>query len=114
MTEVLIALAILGIVAIVFLTGIATIIKAVNISDEQAIAENLVRSEIEYIKGAAYQYDTTTYPIDPELIVPGRWTVTVTGVEPVHATDDGIQIITVNASHDDEVILSLQIYKVDR
>jgi len=110
----LIALAILGIVAIVFLTGMATIIKAVGISEEQAIAENLVRSEVEYIKGVAYQYDTLTYSIDPGLTIPERWTVTVAGVEAVHATDDGLQKVTVTASHDGEVILSLQMYKVDR
>jgi len=92
----------------------ATIIKAVTISDEQAIAENLVRDEVEYIKGIAYQYDTLTYPVDPALTIPNRWTVSVSAVEAVHATDDGLQKVTVTASHDDEAILSLEIYKVDR
>jgi len=35
-------------------------------------------------------------------------------VELVHATDDGIQNVTVTAEHNGKTILSVQLYKVDR
>ena len=45
--ETLVALDILGIISVAFLSGLATTTKATFSSDEQAIAESLVRSEIE-------------------------------------------------------------------
>ena len=112
--ETLVALAILGVAAVTFLSGLATVTKATVVTDEQAIAESLVRAEAEYVKSYPYQYEATEYPVDPGLTTPSGWTVPPPVVELVHATDDGVQKVTVTAEHNGDALLSLEIYKVDR
>jgi len=112
--ETLVALAILGLVAAAFLYGLATASKATIIANEQTIAESLVRSEIEYVKNCDYQYLASEYPIAPALTIPEGWTVPPPVVELVHATDDGIQKVTVTAEYNGETIFSVVVYKVDR
>ena len=112
--ETLVALAILGLIAVAFLSGLATVTKATFIADERATAESLVRSEVEYVKNCAYQYLASEYPVDPALTIPEGWAVPPPVVELVHATDDGIQKVTVTAEHNGETIISIEIHKVDR
>lgn len=112
--ETLVALAIVGVVAVTFLGGVGTATKATVISNEQATAESLVRSEIEYVRKCAYQYDASVYAVDPALTIPQGWAVPPPVVELVHATDDGIQKVTVTAEHNGDTILSVAMYKVDR
>jgi len=112
--ETIIALALLGIIVVAFLSGLGTATKAVVINSEQATAESLVRSEIEYVKKYPYQYDTSEYPVAPALTIPEGWNVPPPVVESVHANDDGIQKITVTAERNGEAVLSLVTYKVDR
>ena len=52
--EVLIALVILGIIAIAFLGGLATTSKAVLVADIRTTAESLARSQMEDVKNQAY------------------------------------------------------------
>lgn len=53
--EVLIALAILGLVAVAFLSGLTTASRALLIADERTTAESLARSQMEYVKSQGYQ-----------------------------------------------------------
>ncbi len=112
--ETLVALALLGIVAVAFLSGLATSLKSSFISNEQALAESLIRTEAEYVKTYPYQYYATEYPVDPGLTIPASWTIPPPVVEPVHATDDGIQKVTVAVEHNGEEIFTLEIRKADR
>jgi len=112
--ETVMAIAILGLVAVAFLSGMATTINATVITEKQATADSLVRSEMEYVKNCAYQCDAGEYPVDPTLAIPGHWAMPPPTVEAIHATDDGIQKITVTAKYDGETILSVTMYKVDR
>jgi len=112
--ETLVALGIFGLVAVTSLSGMATITQGNVIASERATAESLVRSEIEYVKRCAYQYDASEYPIDSTLTIPQGWSLAPPAVEPVHATDDGIQKITITAEHNGKSVLSIEIYKVDR
>ncbi len=112
--ETVVALALLGIVGLAFLTGLATSSRATVITNERATAESLVRSQVEYVKNYDYQYDVTEYPVDPALLIPASWTVPPPLVELVHATDDGLQEVTVSAEHNGETVLSVTIYKVYR
>ncbi len=50
----MVALAILGLVGVAFLSGLATTSKAVMISQENVTAESLAKSQIEYIKAQSY------------------------------------------------------------
>ncbi len=112
--ETIVALALLGIIAASFLGGIGTATKATMIVDEQATAESLVRTEIEYIKNYAYQYDPTEYPVDPSINFSGGWSMPNPAVEALHGTDDGIQKVTIIVRRDGKDKLSALIYKVDR
>lgn len=112
--EVLLGIVILGVVAVTFLGGVGTGTQATIITKEQSVAESLVRSEAEYVKGCAYQYDASEYPVDSTLTIPEGWTVPPPAVEPVHGSDDGIQEVTVTAQHQGKNILSIVIYKVAR
>ena len=122
--ETLVALAILGLVAVAFLSGLSTAARATFIADEQATAESLGRSEIECVKSQEYetagQYqnrvqrygfvmptgyttDTTVNSIDPdtgETVPPGQ--------------DRGIQKITVTVEHNGNSIITIEGYKVAR
>lgn len=112
--ETIVALALLGIIAASFLGGIGTATKATMIVDEQATAEILARSEIEYIKNYAYQYDATEYPVDPSITFSGGWSMPDPTVEALHGTDDGIQKVTITVRRDGKDKLSALVYKVDR
>ena len=112
--ETLIAMVILGLVVSAFLGSLATASKTTGISNERAIAESLVRSEIEYVKNCTYQYLASEYPLNPDLSVPTGWTVPPATVELVHGSDDGIQKVTITAEHNGEAVLSVEIYKADR
>ena len=108
------ALIILGMVSVAFLSGTATMTRVTDITDDQAIAQSLVCSEIEYIKNLPYQYSASTYPVDPTLTIPDGWIVSPPVVGLVHATDDGIQSVNVTAERNGEVVFTVEIYKVDR
>ncbi len=76
--EVLIAVAILGVVAVVFLSSLATSSKATIIADEQTKAESLTRSELEYIKSQPFSetpwsYDVSTTGYSTDSSYPSWW-----------------------------------------
>ena len=112
--ETILALAILGLVAVAFLSGLGTSVKASMTTQERAVAESLARTEIEYIRNCTYEYDTDYYDVNPAIDIPEGWSMAPPVVEPVHETDDGIQKVTVGVKRNGETVLSLFIYKVDR
>lgn len=67
--EVLIALAILGVVAVAFLSGLSTSLKAVFISDERSTAVALAQGQMEYVKSEDYSAG---------IGYNGNWSYTVT------------------------------------
>ena len=122
--EVLVALALLGIIAVAFLGAMATASKALFIADERATAESLARSQMEYVKNQ--DYDKTNDPpvYQPLSDIPPGYSIDITAVrlDPEgdgtvvdgELDDDGIQMITVAVSHHGEPVLTLEGYKVDR
>jgi prepilin-type N-terminal cleavage/methylation domain-containing protein len=52
--EVLIAIALIGIVSVAILGAISTSSKTVSLADERTTAESLARKQMEYIKGQGY------------------------------------------------------------
>ncbi|MBE9482951.1 MAG: type II secretion system protein, partial [Chloroflexi bacterium] len=75
LVEVLVALALLGIIGAAFLGGIATASKAILIADKRTTAESLARSQMEYVKEQPY---ITADNYDPG--VPGSGEVTYLGI----------------------------------
>ena len=119
--EVLIALAILGIVAAAFLSGLATASRAFYIADVRTTAESLARSQMEHVKNQPY--DTINVPpvYDEISGIPADFNIVTTAerLDPEGDTtsdDDGLQKITVTVSHLEvvNVKITLEDYKVDR
>ena len=113
--ETLLALTILGAVAVTFLSGLATGSKAAFINDERATTESLARSQMEWVKNADYVYSTTEY--SPAPIPNSRDYINYSALittEPLHNPDEGIQKITVTIKHSDKEVIKLEGYKADR
>ena len=113
--EVVIALALLGIIAIAVLSGLATASIALIIADERATAESLARSQMEYVKGIDYENEATSYPAAsiPQEHIDAGYAATITAL-PLHDPDEGIQEITVIVEYNDKDVITLEGYKVNR
>jgi len=113
--ETVMALTILSVIAVAFLSGLTTTSRAVFIADERTTAESLARSQIEWTKNVDYVYDATEY--SPAPIPGGRdyinYSATI-AAEPLRNPDDGIQKITVTVKHSGRGVIKLEGYKVDR
>ena len=141
--EVLVALALLGIIAVAFLGALSTASKAMIIADERATAESLARSQMEYVKNQEYSDVQWSYKVTDSsrtvLTSAPSWWDPVNDNPPLLSSnyagysveisaedfdadddgdidedDDGIQKITVAVSHHGEPVLTLEGYKVDR
>ena len=113
--ETVVALAIIGTVAVTFLSGLTTTFKAAFIADERATAGSLAQSQMEWAQNASYSYNATDY--SPATIPSAKdytnYSATI-AAEPLHDPDDGIQKITVTVKHSGEGVIKLEGYKVDR
>ena len=98
--ETVVALAILGTIAVVFLGGMIGTTKAASLSDEQTTAESLAQSQMEWTQNATYAYGATQYSTGP--LSSGRdyiaYSANIT-VQPLNNPDNGIQKITVAIQH---------------
>jgi len=134
--EVIIALAILGIVAVAFLGGLSTALHATFIADERSVAQSLATSQMEYVKSQGYITNDVQaeYPKLDSSDVPGGYNIKsldrngnvfddgvhIIGVPwdaangTVSSKDDGIQKVTVIIYHDTKKVLTLEDYKVNR
>jgi len=113
--ETVVALAILGVIAVAFLNGLTTTSKSVFIADEHTTAESLAQSQMEWVKNASYSYNATTY--SPAPIPSGKDYLnysTLITAEPLRSPDDGIQKIIVTIKRSDKGVTKLEGYKVDR
>ncbi len=113
--ETMVALALLGVIAVSFLSGLATTSKVTVIADKQNTAQSLARSQMEWVKKINYTYGTPEYP--PAEIPGGQDYIGYSAVivaEPLHNPDNGIQKITITIELHDEEVLKLEGYKVDR
>jgi prepilin-type N-terminal cleavage/methylation domain-containing protein len=112
--ENIVALALLGMVAVFFLSSIGTETKATVVANEQVTAESLARSQIEYLKACDYQYSAVEYTLDPMLEIPSGWSITNPTVEALHDADDGIQKVRFAVQRDGGGKFTVVMYKMDR
>ncbi len=110
LVESLVAVAILGIAAVAFVVALSTGSIAVREEYQEAVAQSLVRTQLEYIKGYSYDPSATTYPT---VDTPEGYTISV-GVSSIPDTDTDIQKIAVTISREGEDILIVEDYKVNR
>ena len=119
--ESLTAMAILGIVAILFLTGMSTSSKAIMVSQNRVVVESLAKSQLEYIRNQEYDVDNNP-PLYTELPaddIPANYAVTITAerLDPVDdgtENDDGLQKITIVVTHNGAPEFTLEGYKMNR
>jgi len=113
--EAVVALAVVGTIAVAFLNGLTMTSQAAFAADKHATAESLAQSQIGWAKSATYVYEATEYSTAP---IPSgedytNYSANITA-EPLNNPDDGIQKITVTVKYSDEEIFTLENYKVDR
>jgi len=131
--EVIVSLALLGMIAATFLGGLTSAYKIDVLASERTNAESLTRSELEYVKHSTYWPLGFTYdipgtpppwdaghdtlashydgysinmigaPIDPD-----------TGEELPAGIDHGIQLVTAEVYHQGNLVLTTSSYKVNR
>ncbi len=140
LVEVLIALAILGLIATVFIGAMYTSLQAARVTDERSTALTLAKSQIEFVKGQQdystvndWDYTVTTegwsadnppsWLIDKpfDYVVLSNeydgYSVTVTGQDDYAEHDwaeEGIRLLTATVEHHGESVLALSNYEVDR
>ena len=132
--EVLIALAIVGVIAIAFLSGLTTASMALIIADERATAESLARSQLESVKNQQYEsapeggattyYEITGIPagytIWSENRTPDQYVPSVLGIpwdsgnNTAVNEDNGLQRIKLVIMRDDKAVITMEGYKADR
>ena len=118
--ETLVAVAILGAVGVVFLSGLAASSKAVMVSQERVAAESLAKSQMEYVKSSTYDdvNNPPVYGVDPNLPIPDGYSISVSAERKDPAEDgpgdDGLQEITVTVDREGDTAFTLTAYKVDR
>jgi len=132
--EVLVALALFGIIAIVFAGGLGTASRAVFTADIRVTAESLARSQMEYVKNQEYHEARWCYIVDTKGSVkcglgdPPDWShyklepeyagySARIEAEEVYVGEDGIQQITVTVEHvsdESRRVIVLVGYNVDR
>lgn len=122
--DVLVGLAIVGVIAVPFLSGLFTISKAVAVNQESVAAESLAKSQIEYIRVQDYVAVDDYSPDDPdnryELIdIPADLAAAGFSVETYppetilsEAGGYELQKITVAVKHDGKARLVVSIYRV--
>jgi len=121
--EILVALAILGIIAMTVPSGLMTTSRAVKITDDRTTVETLAISQMEYTKKSPYidysevghgEYEliSTTEGYSVEVVAVPIYSDNCTPLP--SGQDLGLQMITVTASHIDGASLAFETYKVAR
>jgi len=126
--ETLIALGLMGILAVGLLSGLATTFRAGGISQERVIAESLAKSQWEYIKAQEYILTADYDPVDPdkcyqlidipdELVVK-NYTIEIGTpqaiISPGEDSDFELQSITVVINREDKQLLMMSDYRVGK
>ena len=130
--EVLIALALFTIIAIVFISGLTVAARSVFIGDQRTTAESLARTQLEFVKSQDYinysKPKAERNPIRYQVIAPdpSNYSIEVE-VQPIDAdgvpfacedelcvSDEGLQKITVTVSRDGQRVFALEGYNMDR
>jgi type II secretory pathway pseudopilin PulG len=108
LVESLVAIAILGVSAVSFITSLSAGAISVKDLNEQAIAQQLLTSQMEELKGVSYDLSGRSYPI---IKVPEGYDLTLTVNSSIY-TNTNIQKITAVVWHDGSQVSQIENYKV--
>ena len=118
--EVLIGVALLGIIGVALLNGLSTSSKGVMISQESVAAESLVKSQIEYIKAqdyiplAEYGSENCYEKIDIPADLVSQYDIKINSPKYIIEPDLGpfeLQSITVVIKRNGEGVFTMSIYR---
>lgn len=104
--EVIMSLALFGVIGVGFLSALGTVSKATFTTDERQTANNLAETQMEYVKSQAY---ATSYEPAP---IPATYTGYTVSINATSLQDSNIQKITVIVRHQNKVPARLEGYKV--
>jgi len=104
--EVLISLALIGIIAVAFLSSLATASNVTLTTDVNETAKNLAEMQMEYIKGQGYASSYTPASI------PSDYANYVATINAESLQNSNIQRITVTIQHQGKTVMQLEGYKV--
>lgn len=110
LAETLIAITIIGITAVAFISSLSTGALAVRESDQETVAQQLVMSQLEYLKSLPYDTTGASYPT---IDTPSGYTIFVETDAAIYSDTD-IQELTVTVYLDGESLLTVAAYKVNR
>ena len=110
LVETLIAVAILGVSVVSFVTALSAGSLAAGKQDEEMVAQNLAQSQLEYVKSYTYDPGAVSYPL---LAAPDGYAISV-NVTAIPSTDTDIQRVSVTIWRENENILTVDDYKVNR
>ena len=118
--EILVGLALMGIIAAGFVNGLSTTFTGVTVSQERVTAESLAKSQVEHIKSQEY-ISVASYPTDgpyelidiPADLVAAGYTVEITSLKR-HIISDVIELqsVTVAVKRNGEGKMSIEVYRV--
>jgi type II secretory pathway pseudopilin PulG len=112
LVETLVAIAILGVGVTAFVTDLSAGSIAVNVQNETTLAQGLAQTQMEVIKAAPYDKTGRSYrPVDS----PDGYTIRI-DAGPVEGNENkkNIQQVSVTILHNENKILTLEDYKVNR
>jgi type II secretory pathway pseudopilin PulG len=110
LVETLVAIAILGVTAVTFMTALSAGSNSVNVMQKQATGQELAMTQMETIKAANYDVTGNSYTA---LDAPAGYQINIETASNIY-TDTDIQKITVEVSYDNETVSRLENYKVNR
>jgi prepilin-type N-terminal cleavage/methylation domain-containing protein len=122
LVEVIVAVAIVGIIAVAFLSALTSGYLALALADKNTVAESLTRTEFERIRDADYPIVLPdpdngivgNYPSHRDVLG-GLYALDIEvnpAVDPT-AEERPIQLVTVVISHQGEIVLTTETYKAD-
>lgn len=110
LVEVLVAVAIIGITLVVFVSAVSTGSVGVAKTEEQVTAENLVRSQLEYTKSQTYLAAPASYAT---VTPPAGYAISAEAAS-IPDADSSIQKITVTVTREGETLVTVEDFKVER
>lgn len=117
LVELLISLALMGILGVALVQGLSAVARGQGIHDERVGAIVAARSQLESVKQVAYDNSVTIFPGPGYTALPAQITVgnIVYDMQIIaQEIDVGVQLITVVVSNGGQEINRLQAYKADR
>lgn len=109
--EILAGLAILGTIGGAFMSSTTTGMMGTRLVEEKTTAQIVAQAQLEDTKNADYLVAPATYPTT--VTPPSGYSVSV-DAEPLPYGDDDIQNITITVRRQDQVLLVVEDYKVNR